>query len=71
MADQDRDQTGDDNQNTGQQKQHDNVQGGGGGNAGGGGAQKQDTGMTPSTERLHDGGDAAGARSGDVGSGDA
>jgi hypothetical protein len=38
---QDRDQTGDKNEKTGQKKQHDNVQGGGGGNAGGGGVSKE------------------------------
>lgn len=47
MADQDRDQTGADNQKTGQQKQHDDVQGGGGGSAGGGGNTKHSEG-TPS-----------------------
>ena len=41
MADnQNRDQTGDKNQKTGQQKQHDDEQGGGGGSAGGGGQTK-------------------------------
>ena len=62
MADQDRDQTGDDNEKTGRQKQNDDVQGGGGGNAGGGGQPKEDTGMTPSQERIHRAGDTAGGR---------
>lgn len=51
MADQDRDQTGADNQKTGQQKQHDDVQGGGGGSAGGGGNTKHSEGTQSENAR--------------------